>query len=204
LRDHRYIKFGVLVGVVLVCVLVAVSSTYAGYTYVIEDGNNFGDLSLNDDESLLMIGGEGHHLTLNDYCTARIEGTEPLLSEHNGGIWFLRIGTYNELEILGGDIHELVIGSDASAFIAGGRIDQIWSQQHVRNNPHITIDCKDWLYAEDTNKVSGTWFDDTTFDIQLIDVDGFSPAIDNIRFIPEPVSLLLMGAGLIFARKRRG
>lgn len=202
--------------VFLLMVVFAVSVVCADYTFVIEDGDNIVGMSLDDNESLLMTGGQLYHLTLNDYSTARIEGTDPLISEYNGGIWLLRIGAYNHLEFLGGEVHRFAIGSDSRAVFSGGRIDQIYSQQNVGMrlvdgsdppvyvpDPHITIDCRGWEHDIDTNILTGTWFDFTTFEIQLIDVAGYDPAIENIQFIPEPMSLILMGIGAIALRRRR-
>ena len=201
--------------VFLMVVLCAVSVACADYTYTVESGDNLGGVTLNDHESLLMTGGQGYHLNLSFWSSARIEGTDPLISEGNGGIWIIDMMSYATLEFLGGDVNHLELGSDSRAVLSGGRIDEIWSQQNVElvqkvdggpwvPDPHIEIVCRDWAHDIDTNILTGTWFDFTTFDIQLIDVDGYDPAIENIFFtIPEPMSLLLLGAGGLLLRKRR-
>jgi hypothetical protein len=114
----------------------------------------------------------------------------------------------------GGQVHEIAIINNATAYLSGGLIQQIWSQQiawlQTGNppvpvwNPHITIECIDHFYNTSTKLLTGHWLDDgIAFSIQLIDVQGYSPAIQNIHFIPEPVSLFLLGLGGFFLRQRR-
>ena len=201
--------------VMMTVLMFSASVACAGYTYKIEDGDNFGDMSLNENESVLMTGGQGHYLSLFDYSTARIEGTAPLISEGIGGIWLIRQGGNTSLEVFGGEIHELAVASNGRSVLSGGRIDQIYSQQDVEllppvekggawvPDPHITFVCKEWEHDINTNILTGTWFDDSTFDIQLIDVAGYDPAIENIQFIPEPATMLLLGLGAVAIRKRR-
>ncbi len=159
-------------------------------------------------------GGGGDSLALHDNSFARIEGTSPL-QEGYGGIWTLDMGGYSYLEFYGGEVHELSIGTYATAVLAGGRIDRIWSYQDAWQyggdppvllpNPHITIigDLDSVNHNIETNVLTGNWLDGTGFNIQLIDVDGYSPAIENIQFIPEPAALLLMGAGALLLRGKR-
>jgi len=59
----------------------------------------------------------------------------------------------------------------------------------------------EYNYDESTRKLTGLWWDDTTFDIQLEDVPQYERTIDNIEFIvPEPVTLLLFGFGGLVVR----
>ena len=101
---------------------------------------------------------------------------------------------------------------DATALLSGGLIETLWSYQiaweddgsgGLINTPHITIDCLDWSHDTSTNILTGHWLDGTSFNIKLYDVTGYSPAIDNIQFIPEPVTVLLMGIGGLLIRKKK-
>jgi hypothetical protein len=70
---------------------------------------------------------------------------------------------------------------------------------------HVTFVCDvdSVVYDAQSNMLTGEWLDGSGFAVQLVDVDGYSPAIDNIQFIPEPGTLLLVGAGGLLLRKRR-
>ena len=201
--------------VFLITVMLVASFAFADYTYVIEDGDNFGDLTLYDHESLVMTGGQGHHLNLSFWSRVRIEGTSPLVEEGNGGIWIIDMMSYATLEMLNGDVHHLELGSDSLAVLSGGSIDMLWSYQDVDllppvvkggawiPDPHITMVSEVWAHDVDTNILTGLWLDGSAYEIQLIDVAGFDPAIENIKFVPEPISLLLFGLGAVAVRKRR-
>jgi hypothetical protein len=190
---------------VLALILVMSVSVLADYTYTYTAGMDFGDLSLNDSQSIRVDGGEGHHLNLLYYSSARIDDTSPLISEGNGGIWQIMMGGYSEITIKDGAIHRLSIGSYATAQINGGWIEQIYSSQNAIYEKHIEIICRDWEYSTASKILTGTWEDYSAFNIQLIDVSGTSPTIDNIKFtiVPEPASMLLIGLGGFFLRQRR-
>ena len=96
-----------------------------------------------------------------------------------------------------------------------GRIDHIYSSQSAWiqqgdppvwvPNPHITFICdvESVFHNTSTNLLTGDWLDGNSFSIQLIDVDGYSPAIENIQFIPEPATIALLIAGAFFLKRRR-
>ena len=72
--------------------------------------------------------------------------------------------------------------------------------------PNIEIICKDYEHFVDTNLLKVTWADDSVFHIQLVDIAGYDPVIENIEFTlvnPEPVSIALLGIGALLARRKR-
>jgi len=197
-----------IAGIFLCCVVVA----NADYDYVIEDGY-FGGLTLNDNETLLMTGG-GHRLNLSDWSQATIQDTDPLIDEFTGGIWELHMYSYSSMAFSRGEVQQLITWDDSQTVFSGGRIDEIWSYQTAWTyagdppvlvpDPHIEIVCLDWDWNANTNLLTGTWANLSTFDIQLVDRVGYDPAIENIAFtiVPEPTSLLLIAAGGLLLRRR--
>jgi hypothetical protein len=197
----------------LMVAVVCGSSVYGGYDYVIEKGR-YGLPDLDGYETLLMTGGGGSGMHMTDHSSARIEGTSPLDAE-TGGIWHLVAAGESHLEFLGGEVHQLSVDSFATAVLAGGRIDRINSGQQawkyagepptLQWNAHITFVCDlaSVDYNTQTKMLTGNWRNGTAFNIQLIDEAGYSSVIENIQFIPEPATLLLMGAGMMLMRKRR-
>ena len=86
-----------------------------------------------------------------------------------------------------------------------GVVSIIYSYQNVSSDltvPHITIECESYEYNEVDNSISGNWMNGASFSIQLIDSDDFSPTIDNIQFVPEPASLILLGFGGLLLRRK--
>jgi len=182
------------------------------YDYVID---SYGPTpSLRDSETMLMIGDAGTgSLDLWDSSHARIEGTSPL--KQGGGVWTITMGGSSHLEVFGGEIHDINIGTNATIFLAGGSIGEIHNYQYTwimtgdppikTWNPHITMICDvdSVIYDTETDILSGEWLDGAIFNIHLATFEGYDPAIENIRFIPEPGTVLLLGLGGVMLWRRR-
>ncbi len=131
-------------------------------------------------------------------------------------MWVLTMGGRSQAEILGGEIGTLSIGSYATAILSGGRIWEIYSGQAawamlgdpptLTWDPHITMICDvdSVVYNEGTRRLTGNWLDGSAFNIQLLDRTawGYDPAIENIRFIPEPGTLALLSLCGVLMRVR--
>jgi hypothetical protein len=186
----------------------------AGYDYIITEGDFVG-LTLQDHQSLLMTGGGGDILSLSDWSTGRIEGTSPYNEYPRGGIQVLQLGGYSHLDFYNGDVFHLSMTTYSTAALYGGKFQEIRSSQVAWKyagdppiqvpNPHIEMFVRDWLYNPANMRLTGTWGDLSSFNIKLIDVQGYSPTIDNIQFtiIPEPVTIGLLALGGLWIRRNR-
>jgi len=118
----------------------------------------------------------------------------------------LNLDDSSSLIVAGGEIVGIGIYDDATAVLRGGQIQYLYSYQYVGwgNNyvPHIEIVCDvdSVNYNTTTNVLTGNWLDGSSFNIQLRDQTGYDPAIENIFFTPEPVTLLLFGFGGLVVR----
>jgi len=126
-----------------------------------------------------------------------------------GGILDLNLDDSSSLLFNDGEIRGIDFRDDATAVLRGGSILHISSYQHVGwwygepVDQHIEMYVSEYRYDEVTKKLTGLWWDDSAFDVQLHDDPRYDKVIDNIKFIvPEPATLLLFGLGGLILRKQ--
>ena len=141
-----------------------------------------------------------------------MQDTAPLsYPENAGGVASFIMRDNSSLTYYNGQCGTLSITNDATAILRGGRIDHISSYQRPLGgdyppsywDKHITIEYSGELPTVDENNLlAGLWADGSAFSIQLHDGTGvFHPAISNIEFVPEPMTLLLFGFGGLAVRR---
>jgi hypothetical protein len=180
-------------------VLVFASPSFATI-YTVSSGF-FGTKTITGSDSLIMTGGGGELLTGKDYSVLDIRNTSPLVVL-SGGIWNLTIANNSQLIFSGGHVSRLDAFWNATATISGGQINKIAGAYVYASTDHIKIVCETYNYNTATKILTGTWQDNSAFSIQLIDTTGYTPTWSNITIIPEPTTLILLGLGRLFIRRK--
>jgi len=207
---------------IIVSVLVSAVCTpaIAGFTRIISNTYEYGVI-LRNNESLLVTGGGADQVECRDYSYVEVKGTTSPLQLDVGGIFVLDLMNNSHMTFYNGEVGAFTIWNQAQAVFKGGRIDYISSYQTVpdvfvgyneQGEPifdkfrHIEMFVKSYLYNPTTTTLTGTWADNSTFAIKLLNQAGYDPVIDNIKFIlvPEPVTVCLLVLGGLFVNRMDG
>ncbi len=134
----------------------------------------------------------------------------PLSSSNDKGVWSILLTNSSTLNFSGGATNLITTKKDSMAYLSGGQINLIASQQVVTDKEHIIIDCKpNWIWKRNSfNEIKGIvgyWHDDAAFDITFLDQTnfGYNPVYENVKVIPEPGTLVLLSLGGLFLKRRR-
>lgn len=202
--------------IAILVMLTAASATLAdqqpSYTYTYGPGTNFEEKTLTGSQSILVNGGGGDYLTLFDWTRATITSTTHLVHPHQSGqgIQEISMGGYSRLTVTGGEIGELYIASYGNLVISGGTVEYLRCAivppiPAVPTDKYIQVICKSYSYNSGTKKLSGTWADDSAFNIQLVDASpwpsGFTFDSINFTIVPEPMTVALLAAGGLLVRR---
>ncbi len=189
-------------------VFICSSVTLGAFDVTISSGYH-GMQRLEGEESLLMTGGGVVGIDAYDSSYVEIQNTAPY-QVNVGGIHDLDLNQNSTMFFFGGEIKGIDIYGDAQAVLRGGQIGSIESYQRPLGgdyppsywDQHIQMYVSEHSYDEATKELTGLWWDDSAFEIQLHDQDGYYSAYSNIEFIvPEPITVLLFGFGALAVRR---
>jgi len=137
-----------------------------------------------------------------------IRNTSSPVIAGESGIHDIDVGGTSKLSISGGCVGAIGFFDNAIAILSGGQINGIRSWYSFPANPnHVTLLCNPGYQLTYTGnvvtKISGTWLDGSAFSIKLHNYSGYSDMFSNMTIIPEPATMLLLGLGGIFLRRRK-
>lgn len=207
----------------LMWLVLIIGATNAWATvYEVGPGDYFGHYSLDDYNTLFMTGGTIGGLSIGDYAVANIYNTDMLggisnitlhayctLNLQGGNVGSIESTDETNIYIRGGGIDYLAMHGPSTSYLYGGQIGTLASDQPAImwdwGTPLVWIHifCREYDYDTETRILTGIWEDYSDFNIQLQNIGAY-PTYDLIEFhiVPEPVSLILLGLGGIWLKRR--
>ncbi len=111
------------------------------------------------------------------------------------------------VNVSGDSIVDIIyVQDDSRFFLSGGNIKEIksnWFTPYVGKAIEITCDLSSLNYDESAKLLTGNWLDGSEFEIKLNNLFNSNNIYNNIEFVPEPGTFLLLATGAFFFRKTR-
>ena len=170
-------------------------------TYTVTDGY-FVSMTIDNEDTLIITGGGGGTIWGRHSSILDIRKTSSPYVYGVSGIHTIRLWENSNLYFSGGNLRLLEVTNNAIVVLTGGQISEINAYYPLPGDlNHITIYCQPgWTYQG--QYLSGRWLDGSAFNIRMYS-QGASELFDNITFVPEPATMLLLGiGGLLIHRKR--
>lgn len=160
-------------------------------------------------QPLIVDGGGAMNIEMRNYSQLEVWTTSTPLGLGIGGIQYISLKDNSHLDYYDGETFNLIVRSNATANLYGGRIDYLSSFKDAastRVNIYALPDWS-WISNDPLEGIQGQWWDGSPFRIEFTDENEYYHDVDpvwmNINvIIPEPASLFLMTIGIVLIRKR--
>ena len=202
----------------MLLLLVCVSTSFAS----IHDANGFAEngvlsageygslVRVRDDSVLTVDGGGATDIDLYDISHLDVISTSFPLIDYQSGIYDITISDNSTLTFSGGVTHVIEVRKNATTLINGGQINYLESLQKPSLGKTIIIDCMpnswSWIGEKDAYiGITGKWKNGNDFSIAFLNdtiADTFPDTWTHVQVTPEPTSMLMLGFGWLFVKKR--
>jgi hypothetical protein len=194
-------KFVPLPGWVMIALAIGLMASCSFGSLMFDDGSTGNELASDANGSLYVSGGTSLKLVTGGSADSAYLLDDSFLEVEDGAIVDLKTYDTSVVEMYGGSIANLYCNMDSEVHVYGGDIDGV-----------MDVSCAGTviIYAGGPSSIEQGALEDLSGSINVQLTDGNFLSVDyekspdaTIMIVPEPASMLLVGAGALLLRRKR-